>query len=450
MRPADLLILALVVSAWAAAPAYAQSTRRPDLNLFGRGLREPEQQLGVNGSLGASFYDTITPQAVLPGRAAPPDHGWGSFGSASLSYNLKLANITFDGSVGSFASYYPRLAKPFRARAFPGAGMGTSWGYQLSPKATFSLGASMRYRPLALESVLPGAFGGIGGGGDIASDATMAFLPRDLDEVEGNYLAASTDAGLSYAFSRRWSLSGNYRVQRDFAFGTVERSGLWTQEAGTALHFAVTRNLSVRGGYRYYESHHGAGRPFRGHGADLGVDYGRGAALQLTRRTTLVFGAGAGGYVDRAGNQRYRVNGNAGLQHQMGRTWSSSVTYVRGLEAAQLLFQEPLLTDTVSAGINGLINRRLGFNASGAAQRGSVGLVGDGKGLVRVMASTGLQTALGRHFAIGLNYSIYRFHFESQIVRPPGVPARSSSQGVSVHLSTWASIFQRGRSNATR
>src|SRR6186997_986519 len=88
--------------------AHAQSTRRPDLNLFGPGYRGPQQTLGVTGSLGATFYDMLSKNVTLdPDGNVVPDHGWGTFGSAGLQYNLHLANLSIDGSLGAIATYYP-------------------------------------------------------------------------------------------------------------------------------------------------------------------------------------------------------------------------------------------------------------------------------------------------------------------------------------------------------
>ena len=146
-----------------------------------------------------------------------------------------------------------------------------------------------------------------------------------------------------------------------------------------------------------------------------------------------------------------RLNGDVQLRHEMGRTWSSALIYGRAIDSSQLFFRAPVLVDMVTGRLDGLISRRLGFHSTGMWQRGAVGFLDAGNGVHRSAANAGLQTALGRHFAVGFDYSYYRFHFENLVVLPAGVPSRSSSQGVSVYLSTWAPIFRRGgRSDATR
>src|SRR5436190_16070032 len=126
MRPVTVLVMSVVVLAWAAARAEAQSIRRPDLNIFARGMRDPEQSLSVRASIGANFYDRITPPPEVPGRLPLPDHGWGSLAAASLSYNVRMGALTFDGTVGAFVTYYPDRLDAFHTTVVPGGGLGRS------------------------------------------------------------------------------------------------------------------------------------------------------------------------------------------------------------------------------------------------------------------------------------------------------------------------------------
>ena len=133
MRTLVILLVCLTAVLGTAVMAHAQSTRRPDLNIFGRGLRDPEQSLAVRGNLGGTFYDTLITPEGLEGPL-PPDRGWGTFGSAALVYNLNLANVRFDGDFGGFASYYPAQEEAFNWQLFPGASANTGWSWALSEK----------------------------------------------------------------------------------------------------------------------------------------------------------------------------------------------------------------------------------------------------------------------------------------------------------------------------
>lgn len=452
----------IVLSLLAAAPASAQSTRRPDLNPFGRGFRDASQSLSVNGNLGATFYDVIERQTVRQDGQEIPDRGWGSFASASLGYRLSFPSVSFEGSVGVVGSYYPQIGPTVRTQVLPGAGARFGWSWDLTDRTQLSLGSGVSYRPAYAESLLTGGVGGGRGGGQSGRDPGSAFLPPESLFVGGSYLSSANDAALRHQVSRRWSATADYGYQHSFAFGggdetegggtRFRRRDGWTQRGGTALHFAVARNLSVRGGYRYSESHFGDdGEVFRRHSADIGVNFGDRASLQLTRQTTLSFGGGVSGFVSQQGRQRYRLTGDVALTHEIGRTWSSSLAYSRGVSTDELLFEEPVLRDTLTASLNGLVSRRVGFHATARASHGAVGFLDRDSSHTSIVASTGLQTALTQHVAVSVDYAYYQYRFDDDLARPAGLSDRSASQGVHAYLSLWAPIFQsRGRMNASR
>jgi hypothetical protein len=461
MRNAFITAIAVIVSLGLTEGASAQSTRRPDLNLFKRGLRDPRQSLGVQGNLGLSFYDAIGRHELPEGAIELPDHGWGSFGSVALQYGLKLGRVSFDGTLGGYASYYPGSPKPLRTKWFPGAGARTGYEIKLDEKSTLTLSGELRYRPLFAETVTPdlgfnfGSFGGGSVGPSFApgSDPNTAFLPNETAFVGGSYLATSAGATVARQLTRRWGVSGSYRYEHDYAIGGSEQpgfGGVWRHDAGAAAHFAVTPKLSVRMGYRVGETHAEGQPPFRSHSADLGVDYGDGLVIQLTRQTRLSFTGGMSAYVDRTGDQHYRATGSAQLSHALGRTWSSGAFYQRGVDTGSLVFREPVLTDTAGGYLNGNIGRRLGVHANVSAQGGVLALGSSNRSILRTGANVGVQSSLGRHFALGVDYVYYQYRFDSAVVLPTGVPRKNANQGVYAFVSAWAPIFQSGGRNATR
>lgn len=436
--------------------AQAQSTRRPDLNLFKRGLRDPQQSLSVQGNLGGSLYDALGRREAGDGPTTL-DSGWGSFGSAALEYSMKLGPLNFDGTVGAFASYYPRTGSSVRVKALPGGGLNTGGAWDLTDKTQVSVSAGLRFRPLYAEVFSASPTGVFGAGQEfpIGADPNTAFLPRDAAFSGGSYLSALAGAGIRHELTRRWSVSAQYDHQRDWGFGIEPTAGfgrnLYRQDAGVRLLFAVTRNLSLYGGYRLSEGHPDETTTYRTHSVDVGVDYGRGLELQLSRRTTLTLNGGVSGYADRSGDPRFRLSGSVALRHDIGRTWSAGAAYIRGVESGQLVFGEPILSDMFRLYLNGLLTRRVGFHASVNAQGGAFAFGDEGRSFFRSSANAGVQTALGRYLAVSADYTFYHYRFDNGIFRPVGTPSTSSSQGVYVYLSAWAPIFERGgRPNATR
>jgi opacity protein-like surface antigen len=415
-------------------------------------MRDASQSLSVSGNLGATFYDVIEgPRAAADGREIP-DSGWGSFATASLGYRLSFPNVSFEGSIGAAATYYPGVGTSVRARYLPGGGARFGWSWDLTDRTEMTVGSGLRFVPLSgelfsLTSLTQPSFG---------PEGSAVFLPPDTSDVGGSYLDWASDVSLRHRLSRRWSLSADYGYRRDFVFADEDDPGArrldgWSQAFGTALHFAVTRTLSVHGGYRVSESRFsGDERAFRSHSADVGIDYGDAATVQLTRRTRLSFGGGASAYTDRIGNQRYRLNGNVDLVHDIGRTWNATLGYARGIDSSQLLFRAPVLSDSVTAALNGLLTRRLGFHAGARASHGAVGFTGDDNAFTTIAGNAGLQAAMTQQLAVGLDYTYYQYRFGDDVTRPAGLLGRRSSQGVHAYLSVWAPIFQRGRPNASR
>jgi hypothetical protein len=441
MRGTVLLVVSLMGFSLPAGRAEAQSTRRPDLGLFGAFFRDPAQVLTAGGTLGVTFFEVLHATAS-PNSPTLPTRGWGGSGSADLTYRLRLQNLTLDGSVGAFATYYPDLAKPLHVQYFPGGNMTGTWAKTLSPRTRFSLGSSLNYRPMFLDAVSPLGFTQLGYGGQ----ADTVFLPPDVALFSDQRLMLNTTAMLSHQLSTRLSVSGDYAYRRDWSFGdALADPNQWHQSAGSALHFRMTRHLSLRGGYRYSETRRSGGTTFRAHQTDIGVDYARGLSLRLTRQTTVTFHGGASAVTDGRGHQAYRLNGQATLVHEMGRTWSASTGYDRGVDSTEILFQEPVLYDRVFGGVRGQISRRVGARADASLSRDRIGLSQGQNAGMRGQASAALQTAITRYLAFTLDYALYYHSFQSQVVLPSSLRPRSASHGVRAYVMTMVPLFQRGR-----
>lgn len=438
----------------AASPALGQSTRRPDLNEFGRGLRNPQQSMGVRGNLGATFYDRLTP--VEPGSVLGQidDRGWGLFGSAALVYQLRVANVSFDGTLGAFASYYPETPQSFRWKPLPGAGARAGWSWSATDKTQLTFDADLGVRSVFTETIFSGS--PTTGAFSAGNDPNAAFLPPETSFIDGAYLTVGSSVGVRHTFSRRWSASTAYRSTLQKGLYIDESQGWlaggWEQDALAMLHFGVTRNLSIQGGYRYRESRFAnSDLRYRVQGFEGGFDYGRGLVLELARGTTLGMNAGVNGYIDNAGRQRYRVVGDVRLSHEFQRTWLAVAAYTRGIEGTQIIFREPLLTDTFIASLNGLFRRGLGAHATAYVQGGALAFASSGARTLRAAANAGLQQSLSRQFAASVDYTYYHYRFDEGIARPVGLPARSASHGIHAYVSAWVPVFQRGgRTNAAR
>jgi hypothetical protein len=98
-------------------------------------------------------------------------------------------------------------------------------------------------------------------------------------------------------------------------------------------------------------------------------------------------------------------------------------------------FNDPFLSDAVTASYGGLLSRRLSFSSSADYAFGAVGLEGDNNGYDSASASAGLQYALSRTLAVYARYVYYRYHFDSGVVLDPRFVPALDRQGVRVGLS---------------
>jgi hypothetical protein len=441
------LIVTLFVVLAAAAPAWAQSQnqRGQDRALFGGGTGDAEQLLSANSNVGATYFKTLSGMPTGLQGDVLPNSTWFGQGSAFLGYRLGWKWLQVDAAGGQLSYYFPDQKRWFRQTIENGTAA-ASHAWQLTQRTQLSVSESAGVQP-AYYSALPTGYQP-----QLTSADPALTLPPDLTGFGGVFLMSQSGAGITHNLSRRVSLTGRYDFMRRWSVDRPDNLDLEQQSAAGDVRFSVTRHLSVRTGYRAYDSRFGPPDTphVRSQNVDFGVDYNRGGSLQLTRKTTLSLNVGLGGLTDSAGQQRYFLLGGAGLTHEMGRTWASSIIYSRDLNFSSL-FQEPVLTDNVVAGLTGLITERLTFQSSVGYSKGTVGFVGTNRGLTRAYGLVGLQTALTRYLALGTNYTYYYSTVESQVVVPVGLPRQTETQAARVYVSTWVPLFSRTRRpNATR
>ena len=406
------LIVTLFVVLAAAVPAWAQNQnqRGQDRAVFGGGTGNAEQVLSANSNVGATYFQTISGMPQPASGVQLPDSSWFGHGSAFLGYRLGWKDLSVDAAAGAFSYYFPSQKRWLR-HDLSNINAAASHAWLLSPRTQFSVRGSMGLLP-GYTAAVPGQFGT-----EFSSADPSLILPPDVATLGGHTVNAESGAAISHNLSRRVSLDANYDFTRRVSFGRPEDFDLLQHSVFGGATFAVTRHLSVRGGYRMYDSRQGGpdAPHVRTQTADIGVDYNRGGSIRLTRKTTLSFNAGLGALTDTSKRQRYFLLGGAGLDHEIGRTWKSSFAYSRGLDFSSLV-QEPVLADNVSASLSGLITPRLQFQSMAAYSRGAVGFVAAGHGFDRAAALVGLQTAITRYLALGANYTYYYRLIGDQVV----------------------------------
>jgi hypothetical protein len=470
------------------AEAQQGGSSRPYRGLFASGVGDSEQLLTATASIGGGWDDNLVADAIGQTNARVSDVNSqfrGGLGTASgaLSYSFSREPATVEASAGTTAGYYPRLSNRFirrhygslRALARFENGLSTQAAAMYQPyslrsllpglvepslgdpaiadedfpaltqhyvaystgagfnRAGFSVQGMATYQPYSLRAMSPWLFQARRGDSEMADQDATAFR---------NHLAYSADATYTRRISLRQSLTGSYNYRtRESLLGTGRFDH---QSAGVAFTHVIGKGLDLRLGYRYSEASYGVdGRDFVNHTIDAGVNYNR--ALSISRRTILSFATGsAATRASRNESLRYRATGAAQLAHEIGRTWSATLSYNRGLEFTDT-WPEPLFSDTAAAGLSGLITRRSQFQFTARASRRIGQNRGDRPDIAGYSGAIALTFAVNRHINTGLTYTYYKHQFASALPIVPGLPRDLERQSIRGFVSVWLPVFHRAR-----
>jgi hypothetical protein len=435
---------------WTAMSASAQTPvsrpERPYRGVYASGTDNAQQVLTINGSV-ATGYDTdvllgasqdgLTPVAV---PYASGEGRYNQFGGG-LTYTSDLDRLSVGASLSSVLRQYPDLDTSLLTY-YAGSG-GLSYTFGKNRGTTINGGGTVTYQ--SLGAFLP--FASLG-------DPILGQVPapgQDFGGARTKYFRYSSNAGITQRLSRRATLSASYT--RDLSDFTNGAQGLDYQRVEARFTRSLSRYLRLRVGYGLTTANYDYlvnGRDYQYHNIDTGVDYSR--DLSLTRRTKLAFSTGAAA-IREGETTRYDVIGSATLNREIGRTWNAVAAYSRNAGFIETI-GVPTFYDSINTSITGLISNRLSFHASAGASRGNAGYTTTAvarDGFDAVTGFAGLERALTRNLAVGLNYTYYRYNFEDAAVFVTPLRPRVNRHSVNVTLNAWAPIFKHGRKpNATR
>ena len=415
----------------AATPALAQAPRpeRPYRGLFGSGTGDAGQLLTASGSVGTGWDNDVV--ADIVGNSGGVTEGGSRSGtvasvSGALAYSYDTDPMSVGLSVGTSARYYPGnttdLVRGTQARATVGASP--------RPGTSLSMNLSVAHQPYQLSSLFPVVF---------EPELGEPPIPDlDLISTPDLYLRYSADLGFSQRMSRRASFQASYtqhRAERGDVAGAFSN-----QIAGAGLTYNLGKGLDARAGYRYGEARFSDGDTREHHAIEAGVDYNR--ALSISRQTTLSFGTGSTALRSKE-ELRFIFTGNATLNHEIGRSWNAWVGYARRVHMDET-FLEPMVSDGLSVGLEGLISRRLQFNSFARGAIGK-GLERDAPGFDTVHAAATLSYAVTRFMNAGLTYAFYQQRFDEGAQLSVGIPRSADRHSVRATVSLWAPLFQRSR-----
>lgn len=449
-RPFALVFFVAGAAIGAALPAEAQLQQppsprpeRPYRGLFGGDLGATEQSLILNASAGGGYDDNIF--IDQPGSIGAGDPRFAKSGvvgtfNGSLSYTLDKSRVSFGLGASTATRYYPgQDTQEFVS----GQNANAHAAFKLSRRSSLQVFQSIGYQPYSFLSILPPVFEPLNGQ-PLPQEPVIGTLSTPYLAWD-RYLTSQTGVSFQQELSRRVSMSLAY----DTTYSGTPYPGssdLLTRYGRGGLRFALTKNLGLRLGYGYTSARYSADRHSNVSNIDAGIDYNR--ALSFSRRTTFSFNTGSTIISDGLGNDQFQAVGAARLNHEMGRTWNVWGSYDRQFSFIDALLT-PALTDSFGAGINGLFNRRVQWQANVRAVIGTLSTYQ--QAFDTNQATTSLQVALTRKLSWVSSYSYYHYRYDQGVILPPGVAHNIDRQSVQTSISVWAPLFSRSRrSNAAR
>jgi hypothetical protein len=431
------LFIAFLLAVTTAGVSSAQIARpeRPYRGLFGGGVGNTEQILTATASLSGGYDDNV----LAPGGDYSPQANPGSrFGSAAtgLSYSLSRDKVSFGASGSVGLTYYPTIQSNILPQYLGSVG-GT---FHLSSRTRLQLNQAVGYQVgYAMSAFIP------------VADPIPGQVPP-INETLLTYVEPHTSYDSTVSLSQ--SLTSRLTVSADYGRRlTTSPSGIYDlsgRNISGRLSYAMSRGLSARVGYGVSRTTFGAGdqrETFEGDSIDAGLDFAR--ALSLTRRTSLSFSAGTTA-ISAGEATQYTAVGHAQLNREIGRSWNASLSFGRDVDFVESL-RNPVFTDGLTAGLGGLLNRKIQVQASTGVVRGNVGLGGAANGYLSYFTTAGLNFGLTRTLALGVDYTYYRYEFEDGVELPTAFGRQNARQSFTANLSLWVPLLQRTRrSNASR
>jgi hypothetical protein len=425
-----------------ATTAFAQTARpeRPYRGLFASGTESWTQSVVASGSLASGYDDNLLAGARGGNRGAgvvagPNARGTFGQGSASLRYSFESEGLSIGASAASSVRYYPKGTTDKYTRSTSG---------QMNLSAQLRKGTSLSAQLAATQQ--PDTFAELFSVPDLDISFSEPALPElDTASALSYYLAFAGNVGITHNLSERTKIGGSYGLRT--TSGRGDRGEFKKQRGDGHLTHQLGRGLSVRAGYSYSQGDYSNDHSVPNHVIDAGVNYNR--SLSFSRRTTLSFGTGT--TATRARDKlRYTLVGNARLNHEIGRSWLAQTGYSRRVLLHES-WQEPVLANSVNAGLSGLISRRLQFTSSADAAFATVGEHTGGRNFDSYHGSAAITYAITRFLNAGVTYAYYRYRAADDVLLPEGFPRTFDRQSIRVTVNVWAPLFERGRrTNVTR
>ncbi len=422
---------AAIVRAQSTQPAAVVETVRPERpfrGLFGDVRRPESDRFDLQCSVMQSYDDNVFADE---GSQIPDPRvntgGFYSLGWVNGTYHHAGRRFSAAASGASSMRYYASMKHMTSVETNANVHLKATLG-----STTLTLAETAQRTPFYSFRFFPTV------GGEMDAAAPEADHPIRSSRA----YRSDTSATITQAVSTRGELSASYGLR-------------YTQDVGGAASDFTAH--AVRVGYRHRTTRYAALRAEygveQGGGAidqsgqsgrvridtlDLGVDYRR--PLSFSRRTVVDFGAGSSAARGLDGARVYRLLGNAGLTHEIGRTWSLRAAFNRGTSIIEGV-AGPALSDAATLSLGGFVNRRIDVQAQGSFSAGEIGVTGGRNPFDTRSASGRVRVALTRSAAFVGEYAYYQYQFRTGSGLAPGLPRDFGRRSVRVGLNLFLPLI---------
>jgi hypothetical protein len=413
-------------------PVRAQDDVRPQLRpyeLFGQRRRAPHSPdtIDFTMALNNGFDDSSTTDSdALP---FGPMATYSNLES-SLRYRRERRDRRLTIDLADAFRYYPTASGLVTANY----DLGAAYSSPLWRRSRISANQHVAYTPYyefnALTTLSPA----------LAFENAATRPASSTDYAIGRQPALTLDSGAQFAqeIGRQSTLTLAYD-RRSVLFPGASGRDFVAEGAQIRYSRRVSRFVGFHAGAGTRIGTYGSSRDaarVQTRDIDIGLDYDR--PLSLSRRTTFTFSTGSS-LVPEHGATHYRLNGSATLTHAIGRNWSTSAQYSRGVQFIDPL-PEPFLSDSISARLHGAASRRVTVTVSAGYANGTIGS-GASIGTLATYTATGeLGIAINRHTALSADYVRYYYRLDGATA-VAGFPPRLDRQTARIGLKMWLPVL---------
>jgi hypothetical protein len=424
------------VCTFAASMTFAQGTgAEAPAGAAGRSVKRPSRQsLDFTVSSTAGYDVNADPQpggSFLPGGQDAA--GYSAMLGGTTEYRVRGRRLQLRATTAS-AMRYMRPLDSFLPAYFGNVSQAGAIGFVVRSRRTIvDVNQTGVYTSSPLYGLFPGSANVLAGDAPpVAPDYTYAINSLDV-------YSYNTAATLNNQMTARTALAvgADWQHTDAVALGGARRGLDMYRGRGQVSHH-LARNTTAVGGYFYRVGdvdYGGVALRMVEHGAETGLDIVR--PLSATRH--LTFGVRVGGSsmllpplpgLPDATDRRYNtVSGQLSLAYDFSRQWVVRGSYRRGVDYVAGL-SEPVSAESVTAGLDGALARRVTLLASAAYSNGMSALTRTTSAFDTYTGNLRLRFLLTRTFVVYAEDSYYLYDSRGSAPLVPGIPSRLERHGV--------------------